>query len=165
MSQTITGSRALIKVKGKVIGIFDSCSWGASISLDEIAILGRFSTGEIVATGYPPVNVSCSGFRVYGNGPSQMVPDQEIGRGGNFPLLQTLLDLSNFTLEIYDRQNPDLAIAVIEGCVPQSWSGGVQSRSVSKINISYMGVLVYDESGAQTEPAGSATLPGSNITA
>ena len=92
-----------------------------------------------------------------------MMPDQPIGEGGNYPLLQTLLNLTSFTLEVYDRQNPDLPIAVIEGCVPQGYNTGVNARTVSKITMNYMGVLVYDEAGAQGESAGAATLPGSDL--
>lgn len=164
-SSVITGARATVQnAQGKIIGIFDSCSWGAALSLEDIHILGRYTSAEITVTSYNAVSVQCSGYRVYNASQSNFSPDEAVGTGANFPLVQNLLNLQDFTLSVYDRQNPTTPIAVIQNCVPQSFNNSVNARTVSKLSMSYMGVLVYDETGPQGESAGAATLPGSDLT-
>ena len=56
-SNVITGARAVVhNGQGKVIGIFDSCSWGATLSLEDIHILGRYTSAEITVTSYNAVS-------------------------------------------------------------------------------------------------------------
>lgn len=155
-SKVITGGRAVVTIKGStgspvVIGIFDSVSTSESISSEDIHILGRYSASEIALTAYNVVNVQCSGFRVYGFGVKAL---------GQFPTLNQLLGLGVITLTIADRENPaGPALATIIGCLPDTNSNNYQSRSTSKINITYKGIMLVDESAPNDAEAGATDLP------
>jgi len=150
VAKVFTGARAVVSVDGVDVGIFESCSYGANLMTEAVHILGAFVTQEIVPTSYSEVTVNCSGFRVLNNGP-HTVP--------KFPRLQDLLNLGSVTLSIRDRQSGQ-QIAEIIGCVPTSYSTGVNARSSSRLNITYMGRFVSDEgSFGQAETNNPAILP------
>jgi len=155
-SKVITGGRAVVSITGPtggptVIGIFDSCSVSESISSEDIHILGRFSASEITLTSYNVVNVQCTGFRVYGYGAKAL---------GQFPTLNQLLGLGTVTLTVGDRENPTgPALATIINCLPDTNSTNFQSRATSKINISYKGTLMTDESAPNDAESGATDLP------
>lgn len=149
MSNVLTGARAVVSVNGNVVGLFESCSYGANIGVEAIHILGRFSAAEITPTSYEAISVNCNGFRVINQG-VHVLPA--------FPKLQDLLALGTVTLSIRDRQTGELIMTAI-GCVPTTYNSGPNARSTTRISITYMGLVLSDESGDQSESAGAADLP------
>jgi hypothetical protein len=153
-SKVITGGRSVVSIdQGNgpvVIGIFDSCSISESISSEDIHLLGRFSPDEITLVSYNAVNVQCSGFRVYGFGVKIL---------GAFPTLNALLGLGPVTITVADRENPSIPMATVIGCLPDTNSNNFQSRATSKINITYKGLAVTDESAPNDSEAGAVSLP------
>jgi len=155
-SQVLTGGRSVVSITGPsggpvVIGIFDSCSISESISSEDIHILGRFSPAEITLVSYNVVNVQCTGFRVYGYGVKAL---------GQFPTLNQLLGLGPVTITVADRENPSGApMATVIGCLPDANSNNFQSRATSKINISYKGLALSDESAPNDAESGAVSLP------
>lgn len=155
-SKVITGGRSVVSIQGpdgtiNVIGIFDSCQVSESISSEDIHLLGRFSADEIAIVSYNSVTVSCTGFRVYGYGVKAL---------GQFPTLNQLLGLGPVTITVADRENPaGAAMATIIGCLPDTNSNSFQSRATSKINITYKGIAVTDESAPNDSEAGAVSLP------
>lgn len=154
-SKVITGGRSVVSIDNGsgpvVIGIFDSCSISESISSEDIHLLGRYSSDSIVLVAYNSVNVQCSGFRVYGFGVKAL---------GKFPTLNALLGLGPVTITVADRENPSGApMATIIGCLPDTNSNNFQSRATSKINITYKGLSVTDESSPNDAEAGAVSLP------
>lgn len=155
ISKVITGGRAVVSIDSgtgpQVIGIFDSVSTSESLSTEDIHILGRYSPTEITVTSYNSVSVNCSGFRVYGHGVKVL---------GAFPTLNALLKLGPVTLSIKDRENDKgNSIATIFNCVPESNSNNYSARSTSKINITYKGTYMVDESNPTDSEAGATDLP------
>lgn len=153
-SKVVTGGRSVVSIdQGNgpvVIGIFDSCSVSESISSEDIHLLGRFSPDEITLVSYNAVNVQCTGFRVYGYGVKIL---------GGFPTLNALLGLGPVTLTVADRENPAIPMATIIGCLPDTNSNSFQSRATSKINITYKGLAVTDESSPNDAESGAVSLP------
>jgi len=151
-ASVFTGARAKVYVNNELVGLFDSCSYSVNIGSEPIHILGKYNAAEIVQTSYEAVTVNCSGFRIIGQG-AHLLPAM--------PTLQELLGLKSITIHISDRQNlTDLPIMQVVNCIPVSYSDGVQSKSTSKIQISYIGTHLSDESGTQTEEGtASALLP------
>lgn len=154
-SKVITGGRSVVSLDDGsgpvVIGIFDSCSVSESISSEDIHLLGRYSPSEITLTSYNAVSVQCSGFRVYGHGVKIL---------GKFPTLNQLLGLGPVTLTVADRENPTGApMATIINCLPDTNSNSFQSRATSKINISYKGTSMSDESSVGDGESGAVDLP------
>jgi hypothetical protein len=154
-SRVITGGRSVVSIAGPdgkptVIGIFDSCSISESISSEDIHILGRFSPDEITLVSYNAVNVQCSGFRVYGFGVKFL---------GQFPTLNQLLNLGPVTITVADRgTNTGIPMATVIGCLPDTNSNNFQSRATSKINITYKGLSVSDESSVGDGEAGATSI-------
>jgi hypothetical protein len=155
-SKVITGGRSVVSITDangntQVIGTFDSCSVSESLSVEDIHILGRYSPDEITVTAYNSVKVQCSGFRVYGFGVKAL---------GQFPTLNALLTLGPVTLSVADRLNPSGAsMATIINCVPDNNANNFQSRSTSKISISYTGTMMVDESNPNDAESGAVSLP------
>ena len=152
MSKVMTGARAKIYVNNKLVGIFETCTYNMNIGTEPIHLLGRFGPDEITPTSYEAVTISCSGFRVVGNGP-HVLPA--------VPKLQDLLNLSGVTITVVDRQQTDPKKATILtaiGCVPNSYNGNHNARATSRITINYTGLVISDEDGDQSE-AGAVSLP------
>ena len=154
-SKVITGGRSVVSIdKGNgpvVIGIFDSCSVSESISSEDIHILGAYAPQEITLVSYNAVNVQCTGFRVYGFGVKML---------GAFPSLNNLLSLGPVTITVGDRESPNgPPMATIINCLPDTNSNSFQSRSTSKINITYKGTSVSDESTVGDGENGAVSLP------
>lgn len=148
MAQTLTGPRAVVSVDNQVVGIFESCTYGANVGTEPIHILGRFGAAEIAPTSYEAVTVNCSGFRVV---------DQGVHALPKMPKLQDLLNLGPVTISIRDRQTGKLIMNAI-GCIPNSYNTGVNARATSRVSITYIGLKVTDESGDQEE-SGATSLP------
>jgi len=154
-SKVLTGGRSVVSITGPsgspvVIGIFDSCTISESISSEDIHLLGRFSPDEITLVSYNAVNVQCSGFRVYGYGVKAL---------GQFPTLNSLLGLGPVVLTVADRENPAIPMATVIGCLPDTNSNAFTSRATSKINITYKGVWMVDESAPNDAESGAVSLP------
>lgn len=142
MAKVFTGARARVSIDGQTVGLYESCTYGANIGVEPIHILGKFGPTEITPTSYEAIQVNCSGFRVIDQG-AHILP--------KFPRLEDLLNLQGITITITDRQNPDKVIMTVIGCVPTSYNTGVNARSTSRIQISYTGLKLTDESGDQSE--------------
>lgn len=148
MSKVLTGGRAVISIDNQVIGVFESCTYGANIGVEPIHILGRFGPAEITPTSYEAVTVNCAGFRVIGSGVHTLP---------KFPKLQDLLNLGAVTISIRDRQTGELIMTAI-GCVPTSYNTGPNARATTRISVTYTGLKLSDESGDQEE-SGAVNLP------
>lgn len=148
MAKTLTGPRAVVSVDNVIVGLFESCTYGANIGTEPIHILGKFAPDEIAPTSYEAITINCSGFRIVDQG-AHILP--------KFPRLQDLLNLGPVSISIRDRQTGKLIMQAI-GCVPNSYNTGVNARATSRVSISYVGVKLTDESGDQEE-SGATTLP------
>lgn len=148
-TKTMTGGRAVVSVDNKVVGIFESCTYGANISVEPIHLLGRYGPAEITQTAYEAIAINCSGFRVIGNG-AHTLP--------KFPKLQDLLNLGPVTISIRDRQTGELIMTAV-GCIPTSYNTGVNARQTSRIQVTYTGTKLVDEAGDQDEGGSATNLP------
>lgn len=145
MSNTITGARALVYVNNKLVGVFESCTVSNTTGTEAIHLLGRYTPAEIAITSQEAVQVSCSGFRVAGNG-INILPA--------VPKVQDLLNFEPFTITVVDRESPannPVVLETINNCVPSSNNTNYNARATSKINISYIGTISSNESGTQSE--------------
>jgi len=149
VQKTMTGARAKVRVDGEVVGIFETCQYGANIGTEAIHLLGRYSPDEISITSYEAVQVACSGFRVIGQG-VHVLPKA--------PKVQDLLQFETVQLEVEDRQT-EQPVAIIKNCVPSSWGEAQQAKGTTRINITYIGTILSDEDGDQDESNGATTLP------
>jgi hypothetical protein len=147
--KTMTGARAKVRVDGQIVGIFDSCQYGANIGTEPIHTLGRYSPNEISINSYEAVQVACSGFRIV---------DQGVHVLPAAPKLQDLLLFETVQLEVEDRQT-GANIMVVKNCVPSNWGEAQQAKGSTRFNITYMGTVLSDESGDQEESGGATSLP------
>lgn len=140
-SKVMTGARAKIYVDNVLVGIFESCNYNTNIGVEAIHLLGRYSPDEITPTSYEAVTLSCSGFRVVNSG-VHVLP--------KFPKLQDILNLEAVTIAVVDRQTRQTVLTAI-GCVGTSMNGNYNARATSRVTVSYTGLRLSDESGAQDE--------------
>ena len=145
----MVGARAKVRVDGQIVGIFDSCQYGANIGTEPIHTLGRYSATEISITSYEAVQVACSGFRIV---------DQGVHVLPAAPQLQDLLNFDSVQLEVEDRQSGK-NIMIVKGCVPQNWGEAQQAKGTTRFNINYIGLVLSDEAGDQDESDGATNLP------
>jgi len=148
-SKVVTGARAKVYVDNQLVGIYETATYNVNIGTEPIHLLGRYSPDEITPTSYEAVTISCSGFRVVGQGP-HVLP--------KVPKLQDLLNLEAVTLAVVDRQTGETMLTAI-GCVPNSYNGNHNARATSRITVNYTGLRLSDESGAQDEGNGAVSLP------
>lgn len=150
LPKTMNGARAKVYVDDQLVGVFDSINYTVEHGVEVPYILGRMSGAEVTTVSYEPVRVNCTGWRAIGDGP---------GVKPKFPKLQDLLASdTSVTLSILDRQNPKTPIGTIKNCVPTTKGIGYQAKTNSKIQISYIGLVEEDESGAQAEPTDASQI-------
>lgn len=142
-AQVFHGARAKVYVNGALVGIFSSCSWGYDLSIESAYILGRFSPQETGYTAADLVRIECSGYKVIGKGPHQVVGGQRL-----VPTLDELLNHEDMEFHIEDRQSTaqDKRITKIVGVRAAGYRGGVSARQLSEISIPFTGLRVADES-------------------
>jgi hypothetical protein len=133
---TMTGARAIVRVDGVTVGVFDSAQYGANLGTEPIHTLGRYSASEISITSYEAVQVSCSGFRVVGQGVHTLP---------KAPKIKDLLSFERVQLQIVDRKD-GTTIMTVTDCVPANWSESQNAKATSKLNITYIGTRLFDES-------------------
>lgn len=152
------GARALFQIldpntgQPQTVGIFDQASYSLTFEVQPAFILGRFSAAELGYTAQDPVPITCNGWRVINHGPHQ---------DGHVPHLQDLLLHEYITMQIVDRQtgNP---FAVFNSVRPTGYTTSLQARQLESMTLSFLGLLVDDESGDNTEsvtPVPAADLP------
>lgn len=144
MGKVITGAMAKVYVADQLVGIFESCTVANTISTEAIHILGRYTPAEIAILSKEAVNVTCSGFRVAGQG-KHVLP--------KVPKVQDLLNFEPFKLDVINRQTGE-AMETVFGVVPTTDNSNYNAKASSRVNISYIGTLSSDESGAQDEGDG-----------
>lgn len=147
-SKVMVGARAKVFVDNQLVGIFESCNYNTNVGVEAIHLLGRYSPDEITPTSYEAVTLQCAGFRVIGAGVHTLP---------KFPKLQDILNLEAVTITVEDRQSK-LAILTVIGCIGTSMNGNHNARATSRVTVSYTGLRLSDESGAQDE-GGAVSLP------
>ena len=125
-------------------------SYNYSIDVQPIFLLGRYSAASLDNVSVDTVHISCSGWRVVNHGPMAE---------GHFPRLDQLAKAGYLSLQILDRQS-DTTIASITSVRPASYSAGFTMRTLSTIDMSYVGILVSDETAKDNdEDALAMSLP------
>lgn len=155
MSKTIVGGRAKVYVDNKLVGIFESCTVNEALTTEDIHILGKFGPAEIAITSYNSVTINCSGFRVAKNG-AKTLP--------KFPKVKDLLTFEPFTIQVIDRQpvangGSDIPLATIIGVTPETNNTNFNARATSRVNITYKGLMLTDESSANDGENDASELP------
>lgn len=159
--KVLHGARAIVSVVNpntnggtkqadqRVLGIWDSFSYSESYDVSPVFILGRFSAAELVTTGYEPVTINCSGYRIL---------DHSIQTEGAYTELANLLLQEGVTLTVIDRQT-NRKIATILGCVPTGASTSMSAKQLFTQQATYMGLRASDELFTNTESSTSSDLP------
>lgn len=156
----MSGARAKLGIydpatgKTRVIGLFNNVSYGLTYETQPAYILGRYSPAEIDYTAQNEVSIQCSGYRVIDHG-----PHTEAG----VPKLQDLLNADYIELAIIDRQREaqglDGRIAKFRQVRPTGYSTTLSARNLEELSVTFVGILVDDESTTNNENAGSTNLP------
>lgn len=153
-AKVMTGARAQLIVTdpttntGKVVGIFNNVSWGLAYDAQPIYILGRYSPAETVYTGQEPVSISATGWRAVDSGPHV---------AAKVPNLLDLMNHEYMELAVFDRQTNKM-IAKIHSVRPTGYSTSVAARGVQEVSVSFIGLLVDDESTTNAELPGASDL-------
>ena len=145
--KVVTGARAKVYVNNQLVGIFESCTVSSSLGTEPIFLLGRYAPDEIAITSSEAVNVTCSGFRVVGAGLHTLPA---------YPLVSDLLLFDPFTITVVDRQTGE-TLETILGCTPSSQNTNYNAKATSKVNITYIGTLGFNEDANDSDPGN--TLP------
>jgi len=159
VSKTMHGARAIIWAGSTPLGIFNQCSYGRNYDITPVYLIGRVTAAELVYTGAEVITVSCSGFRVMGHGPFASVDPTG---NGLVPKLQNILNTEDITLSLHDRLEPDPdkgTIMVLTNVKAQGFQSSVSARSIQDLALTFMGIHLSDESGAQEEAPGAVDLP------
>lgn len=165
--KVMSGARAKVAIvdpqtdEATVVGIFNQCSYGLTFDQQPVYILGRYSAAEIEYTGQEVVGITCSGWRVVGNGPHNLGKD---GAKAGVPNLFDLLTHEYIELTVIDRQtessDPNKArIAKFRKVRPTGYSTTISAKQLEDITISFVGILVDDENTTNTETPNAANLP------
>lgn len=159
-SQVMTGARAKLGIYDpstgltRVIGLFNNVSWGLSYEAQEAYILGAYAPAEITYTAQNPVNITCSGYRVIEHGPHIE---------GGLPRLQDLLLHEYIEIVVLDREREmrglDARVAKFHRVRPTGYTTTLNARNQQEMSMTFVGILVDDESTTNIELPNAASLP------
>lgn len=144
-AKTFHGSRCQVAINGKIVGIFNSMEYGQAFTSDEVSILGKESTAEIVITGQETVQVTLSGYKAIGNGPHV---------AASVPKLQEILQHEDVTLTAFDRTTGE-TVCTIVGFRPLGYNTGVAAKQLATLQVMGKGLRIMDESGDQDDAPGA----------
>jgi hypothetical protein len=159
-SKVMNGARAKLGIydpatnSTRIVGIFNNVSYGLTFDAQPAYILGAHAPAEIDYTSQEPVSITASGWRVIDHG-----PHVEAG----IPKLQDLLLHEYLELVIMDRQREaggkDGRITKFHKVRPTGYSTTISARQLEEVTVTFMAILVDDESTTNTEGPGAASLP------
>lgn len=160
-SQVFSGARAKLGLFDpatgltKIVGLFNNVSFSLSYEVQEAYILGKYAAAATTYVAQNPVNISCSGYRVIQHG-----PHVEMG----LPRLQDLLLHEYIELTVIDRQTEALGgdgrVYKFHQVRPTGYSTTISARQQTELSMTFVGILVDDESVTNTERPDAASLPG-----
>lgn len=160
-SQVFHGARAKLGIydpstgQVRIVGLFNNVSFGLTYEVQEAYILGKYAPAATTYVAQNPVNISASGYRVIGHG-----PHVEAG----LPRLQDLLLAEYIEMTIIDRQTEvnggDARVYKFHQVHPTGYTTTINARNQTEIQMTFVGILVDDESGANVERPDAAVLPG-----
>lgn len=133
----------------RLVGIWNHFSYRVSYDVQASYILGRYSPAALTTTGVEPVSIDAGGWRIVDHGPFVE------GRVTN---LKDLLTQEYLVLKLYDRQTKEF-VATIHGCLPTGYASGADSKALATMTLSYLGLLMDDESTQNDEASDAAQLP------
>lgn len=159
--KVMSGARAKLAIvdpntgQAVVVGIFNNVSYGLTYDVQPAYILGRYSPAELDYTAQEPVSITCSGWRVVKQGPHVTA---------RVPKLQDLLTADYLELTVIDRQteanDPNNArIAKFHSVRPTGYSTTITARQLEEVTVTFVGLLVDDESTTNAEHSSAANLP------
>lgn len=123
--------------------------------MQEAYIIGKHAPAATTYTAQNPVNITASGYRVIGHG-----PHVESG----LPRLQDLLLAEYIELTIIDRQTEalggDARIYKFHQVRPTGYTTTISARQQTELSMTFVGILLDDESVTNTESPTAAILPG-----
>lgn len=156
----MTGARAKVGMydpatgQTKIIGIFNNISWGLTYDVQPVYILGKYAPAETDYTSQEPVNITCSGWRAVGFGPHV---------SASLPKLQELLSSDYISMVVMDRQSEangkDARVAKFEQVRATGYSTTISARQMQEVTMTFIGILVSDESATNNEHPSAAFLP------
>jgi len=120
MSQTISGSRASLKINGKKVAFVGSVNLTIENTLTPINVIDQLEIAEACETGHV-VNFTANYFKVDANSAAAL--------GFEFENLDDLLSQPELTMEMYDRVG-DKVIANVSGVKCSGGSGSIDARGV-----------------------------------
>lgn len=156
LTKSVAGARALVRLMDPVngtfrtVGIFNNVSFDVGLDVQPIYILGRYSAAELTYTSFAPVSVRASAWRAMDHGPHA---------DANQPHLQDLLNHEYIQMDVFDR-GTNKRIALIKEVRPTGYSTSISARSIAEMTVTFVGLLISDESGDNVESPGAANLNG-----
>lgn len=159
-SKVLHGARLKVRIfdratgKPKVIGIFNTISYGLRYSTEPIYILGAYGPVETVITSQEVVSIQASGWRVFGHG-----AHKEVG----MPALQDLLNAEYLEGDVIDRQaeeaGTDGRMTKFRNMRVTGYQTSINARGVEEISVEMVALRVDDESTTNTESGSATQLP------
>lgn len=149
-NKIISGVRAQVFIEGRLVGIFNNCSYGFSINVAPAFVLGRASPAELTNVGVDAVEVRCAGWRVRDNGPHV----------NGVPHIQDLLTADDITITLHDRLAPASAPALMTviGCRSTGYTTSVTQKQQQEITVTFLGLTISDEAGVNAEPQDASSI-------
>lgn len=139
-NQTITGSRAFVRINGQKVGTVNSFSYNTGINVIPVRILGNEISVELANVSKEDVTGSLSGFRLFKNSPFSSI---------SFPQLQELLASPYRTLSLQDRLNPEISIFKCSKMRFTSSGTSVSEGGLMTYNIGFIAILEDTEDSNQ----------------
>jgi len=162
MSAIMSGPRAKVAMVDpstglvSIIGIYSSVDYGLTYATEPAFTLGRFSAAANDYTSQDIIHLTCSGFRVIGNGAFVVA---------GLPKLQDLLLSDYIQLAIIDRQSElkgaaDARMGKFFSVRCVGFSTGANARSLQQMTVRYEAINLGEESiASNVEGPGSTFLP------
>jgi hypothetical protein len=130
------------------VGIFSDVSWSVANDIQAAWILGRYTAADTEVVGVELVQVTATGYRVFGHSWT---------KDAKFPKLEDIANSGYLTMALYDRQHPNgPCIGEIKKLRPASASVSFTPRMLSSVTHTYIGILYSDENAPNNDEDSTA---------
>ncbi len=125
MAKILTGSKAQIRINGKVVGFASNVSIDYEYALHNVDILGQLEVGDLAETGHT-AKATCDHFMIV----DASMASTAIEFGFEQAILNDMKNQSSFDIEVFDNTDTNVIQMKLLGCKFGGGSGRMGARGI-----------------------------------
>lgn len=146
MAKILTGSKAQVRINGKVVGFMSNVSVDYEYALHNVDILGQLEVGDLAETGHT-AKCSCDHFMIVDGS----MASTAVELGFEQAILDNMKNQAAFDIEIFGNTDANTIQMKLLGCKFGGGSGRMGARSIWEGSWSFTATKVDHTASATSD--------------